>query len=69
MTRCLKEAEERKLSSIAFPALGTGILGYPPCLTAKTMFDAVEEYQKTLSPLTLRVPTPFMARCTRYNIM
>ena len=47
MTRCLKEAEERKLSSIAFPALGTGILGYPPCLMAKTMFDAVEEYQKT----------------------
>jgi O-acetyl-ADP-ribose deacetylase (regulator of RNase III) len=39
MTRCLKEAEERKLSSIAFPALGTGILGYPPCLTAKTMFE------------------------------
>lgn len=47
MTRCLREAEKRKMSSIAFPALGTGTLGYPLCLTAKTMFDAVEEYQKT----------------------
>jgi O-acetyl-ADP-ribose deacetylase (regulator of RNase III) len=47
ITRCLKKAEKNKLSCIAFPALGTGTLGYPPCLTAKAMFDAVEEYQKT----------------------
>ncbi|CAG2222955.1 PARP10_14_15 [Mytilus edulis] len=47
MTRCLKEAAERKYESIAFPALGTGTLGYPPCLVAKTMFDAVYEFGRT----------------------
>ncbi|CAC5395812.1 unnamed protein product [Mytilus coruscus] len=45
--KCLKEAEDRKMTSIAFPALGTGTLGYPPCLVAKTMFAAVDEYGRT----------------------
>lgn len=35
------------LSSIAFPALGTGNLGYPPCLVAKTMFEAVYDFRKS----------------------
>ncbi|CAC5395808.1 PARP10_14_15 [Mytilus coruscus] len=47
MIKCLKGAEDRKMTSIAFPALGTGTLGYPPCLVAKTMFAAVKEYEKT----------------------
>ncbi|VDI83029.1 Hypothetical predicted protein [Mytilus galloprovincialis] len=47
--RCLKEAEIRMLSSIAFPALGTGTLGYPPCLVAKTMFEAVYDFKKSKS--------------------
>ncbi|CAG2222956.1 PARP10_14_15 [Mytilus edulis] len=45
--RCLKAAEKSEMTSIAFPALGTGTLGYPPCLVAKTMFAAVDEYEKT----------------------
>lgn len=50
MTRCLEKAEETGLNSIIFPALGTGTLGYPPCLVAKTMFDAVYEFGKTRNP-------------------
>ncbi|XP_052083507.1 uncharacterized protein LOC127720795 [Mytilus californianus] len=47
MIRCMNEAEERKMTSIAFPALGTGKLGYPPCFVAKTMFAAVDDYERT----------------------
>jgi O-acetyl-ADP-ribose deacetylase (regulator of RNase III) len=43
--RCLLEMEMRKLKTVAFPAFGTGKLGYPKRETAKAMFDAVEEYQ------------------------
>ena len=47
MIRCLEEAEKRKLSSISFPSLGTGTLGYPPLLVAKTMEEVVNEFGKT----------------------
>lgn len=33
-----------KLSHIAFPALGTGVLGYPIDMVANAMFSAVSEY-------------------------
>ncbi|XP_063410544.1 uncharacterized protein LOC134693634 [Mytilus trossulus] len=45
--KCLNEAENKKMASIAFPALGTGTLGYPPSVVANTMFAAVDEYERT----------------------
>lgn len=35
---------KRKVETVAFPAFGTGKLGYPIRDTAKAMFDAVEEH-------------------------
>ncbi|CAC5392793.1 unnamed protein product [Mytilus coruscus] len=40
---CLKKADELDMSSIAFPAIGTGKLRYPPNIAASKMFQAVEE--------------------------
>ena len=37
----LKLAEENNLNSIAFPAISTGIFGYPPGDAAEVAFDAV----------------------------
>ncbi|XP_061170810.1 protein mono-ADP-ribosyltransferase PARP14-like [Saccostrea echinata] len=41
---CLRIADTNQMSSIAFPALGTGRLGYPPELAAKTMFKCCREF-------------------------
>lgn len=41
---CLMEAESRKLSTIAFPSLGTGKLGYPADQVAKIMLQTVRKY-------------------------
>ena len=42
--QCLKVSDEKKVSSIAFPALGAGNLGYPAKVVAKVMINAVENY-------------------------
>ncbi|MFB6212769.1 MAG: macro domain-containing protein [Candidatus Magasanikbacteria bacterium] len=47
LARCYKEAlrlaDERKLKSIAFPAISTGAFGYPVEEAAKVSWEAVEE--------------------------
>jgi O-acetyl-ADP-ribose deacetylase (regulator of RNase III) len=40
-------AEKHKLSSLAFPALGTGVGGFPPAEAAEAMLAAVLEHLKT----------------------
>jgi|TARA_B100000809_G_scaffold182833_1_gene180595 O-acetyl-ADP-ribose deacetylase (regulator of RNase III) len=40
----LQRAEEKELKSIAFPAIGTGIFGFPQKLAAKTLLTAVWQY-------------------------
>ncbi len=40
----LRLAEERKLKSLAFPALGTGVAGFPMGECAEVMLGAVREY-------------------------
>lgn len=40
----LRRAEEQQLKSIAFPALGTGVAGFPLDDCAKVMSGAVREY-------------------------
>jgi poly [ADP-ribose] polymerase 10/14/15 len=41
---CLIEADEQDCKSIAFPALGTGNLKYPPRDVASAMMDGIESY-------------------------
>lgn len=42
------------MSSMAFPALGTGRLGYPPALAAKTMFKCCRYFLRHNSLTTLK---------------
>lgn len=44
VTQCLKVSDEKNSSSIAFPALGAGNLGYPAKVVAKAMINAVQNY-------------------------
>ncbi|XP_052773602.1 uncharacterized protein LOC128212271 isoform X2 [Mya arenaria] len=43
---CLLEADMKMCTSVAFPALGTGNLGYPVRDVAVAMFEAVRTYRK-----------------------
>jgi O-acetyl-ADP-ribose deacetylase (regulator of RNase III) len=43
---CLKLADKHKLQSIAFPAISTGIFGYPVDRCAKIMLSTIIEYLK-----------------------
>ncbi len=43
---CLKLAEEKKLSSIAFPCISAGVYGCPIKLSAKVAIDTIEAYLK-----------------------
>ncbi|MCJ7432152.1 MAG: macro domain-containing protein, partial [Anaerolineales bacterium] len=40
----LRVADELKLSSIAMPAISTGIFGFPKDRAARVMLDAIHEY-------------------------
>ncbi|CAG2216552.1 unnamed protein product [Mytilus edulis] len=44
MKSCLQTADESEFVSIAFPAFGTGHLGYPKEQVANTMFSCVETF-------------------------
>lgn len=46
VVECLNELEKDGFKSIAFPALGTGMLGYPYCAVANTMVTVVHSYGK-----------------------
>lgn len=42
---CLQIADQQlHVQSVAFPALGTGVLKYPPDVVAKLLVDATAEY-------------------------
>ena len=42
--KVMAECDRLKASSVAFPALGTGNLGFPPDVAAKIMVQAVHQY-------------------------
>lgn len=44
--KCLQVAEKRKLSSISFPAIGTGALGISPKDCADAMLSAIREFSE-----------------------
>ena len=46
MESCMTKADEVNAQSIAFPALGTGNLGYSSSDVARSMFAAVESYAR-----------------------
>ncbi|XP_072288656.1 protein mono-ADP-ribosyltransferase PARP14-like [Eucyclogobius newberryi] len=50
----LKVCEDNSLSSVAFPALGTGAGGADPSLVAEAMVGAVEDFVKKKHPKTVR---------------
>ncbi|XP_030198904.1 protein mono-ADP-ribosyltransferase PARP14-like isoform X1 [Gadus morhua] len=43
---CLNRAEDQGLTSISFPAIGTGNLGFPKDLVASVMMEAVSKFNK-----------------------
>ncbi|KAK9410545.1 polyADP-ribose polymerase PARP14 [Crotalus adamanteus] len=51
---CLKVAEQLSLSSITFPAIGTGNLGYPKEYVAKLFFDEVFKFSQAENPKSLK---------------
>ncbi|CAG2206177.1 BACH1 [Mytilus edulis] len=46
MKNCLTTANSNGYTSIAFPALGTGSLGFPRDIVAREMFSSVEEFAR-----------------------
>ena len=48
---CLQEADKKKYKSISFPAIGTGIHGYPPQIAAFGMYKAIEQNAAKLKHL------------------
>ena len=43
---CLTQCQSRGMKSIAFPAIGTGTLGFPHDVTAKICFEECKEFDK-----------------------
>lgn len=44
LTACLRKAEDRRCTSIAFPAIGTGVHGYNPQQAATIMLQAIDNF-------------------------
>ncbi|XP_066544429.1 protein mono-ADP-ribosyltransferase PARP14 isoform X2 [Amia ocellicauda] len=51
---CLKQAEQRKQSSVSFPAIGTGNLGFPKPLVASLMLEQVLRFSQKWDPKRLQ---------------
>lgn len=54
MKKCLDHVDKNRLSSVAFPAMGTGNLGYPKATVALEMFDAVNDFGSNNPSTTIR---------------
>ena len=52
--RCLEQAHGDKMASIAFPALGTGFLGYNPLDSATTMLQCLATFDSMNTDTTLK---------------
>ena len=46
ISACLEKAEKMKYRSIAFPAIGTGIVSYPPAQAADAVVKALKQFTK-----------------------
>lgn len=54
MANSFKVAHVHKLSSIALPAIGTGIHGFPPDVVAEVMLDELRKFSSGNSQTHLR---------------
>ena len=54
MKNCLFQAHRSKLTSIAFPPLGTGVLGMPDVTAVSSMLDEVKEFSRSNPVTTLK---------------
>lgn len=55
VTGSLRVADELKCESIAFPAISTGIFGFPKGRAAKIMFKTIEDYFDTTPTSELKI--------------
>ncbi|XP_069140600.1 uncharacterized protein [Argopecten irradians] len=53
VTNCLVKANDLGMSSISFPAIGTGVLGYPSAVVAKEMLGKIRHFMDS-KPACLR---------------
>lgn len=51
---CLNRAHSNGMTSIAIPAIGTGLLGYPHSFVAETMFERVKTFSQNNKATTLK---------------
>ena len=68
LSACLNEAEKRGLKTIAFPAIGTGIGGYPAPEAAKGMLKAFHQFAAT-SPTHVNKIRVFLFQLSVYQEM
>lgn len=47
---CLEEAEKRHMTSLSFPAIGTGNLGFPRDLVSRVLLKEIHGYSRRRSP-------------------
>ena len=47
MQKCLDQLDKDQLTSIAFPAIGTGVLGFPRPKVAEIFFEEVTSFLKS----------------------
>lgn len=52
--QCMMAASEKRFKSIAFPAIGTGVLNFPPSVVAKVMFETVTLYKNQYPDCSLK---------------
>ena len=53
MNKCLKECTKLRVTSIAFPAIGTGNLGYPNDVVARVMVETISSFLSSHKSSTL----------------
>lgn len=51
---CLEEADKLHMTSLSFPALGTGILGFPRNLVCRTLLREIHSFSSRRNPRRLR---------------
>lgn len=51
---CLDAAEKRKMTSLSFPAIGTGNLGFPRDLVSRVLLREIHSFSQNKNPRHLR---------------
>ncbi|XP_036953428.1 protein mono-ADP-ribosyltransferase PARP14-like isoform X1 [Acanthopagrus latus] len=51
---CLDEAEQRKMASLSFPAIGTGNLSFPRDVVSRVLLQEIHSYSRRRTPRHLR---------------